>query len=137
MALLSTAASVSRWMAGVANAITGVVLPAGCRLCEKLLVHSSRLPICDRCLASFRTITAQICPLCGQPLTFAELQDDEFEYCRECQAHRFAFTMARSFGIHQDSLVRAILLMKYERLEPLGEWFAKRLSEMDAPNRVL
>jgi len=68
--------------------------------------------------------------LCGQPLSPAELQDGEFEVCRDCQEHRYNFQVARSFGVYGESLVRAILLLKYERIEPLGGWFAKRLAEV-------
>jgi predicted amidophosphoribosyltransferase len=57
-------------------------------------------------------------------MTLAELQDDEFDFCRECQEHRFAFQISRSFGSYGELLVRAVLLLKYERIEPLGIWFA-------------
>ena len=57
-------------------------------------------------------------------MTLAELQDDEFDFCRECQEHRFAFQTSRSFGSYGELLVRAVLLLKYERIEPLGIRFA-------------
>jgi ComF family protein len=33
-------------------------------------------------------------------------------------------------------VVRAILLLKFEQIEPLGAWFAERLAEMVSPDRV-
>lgn len=36
--------------------------------------------------------------------------------------------MARSFGAYTPGMARAILLLKYGRLAPLGAWFAKRLA---------
>jgi competence protein ComFC len=40
------------------------------------------------------------------------------------------FERARSYGQYEGALVRAILLLKYGRSEPLGRWFAERLLEV-------
>ncbi|HEY2459067.1 MAG TPA: ComF family protein [Candidatus Acidoferrum sp.] len=130
MSLFPSSASLSRFISNLAGAVSSIALPAGCRLCDTLLLHSSRLPVCDACLSSFPPLTGQTCPVCGQAMTLAELQDDQFDFCRDCQEHRFAFQISRSFGIYRESLVRAVLLLKYERVEPLGVWFAKRLHEL-------
>jgi ComF family protein len=50
--------------------------------------------------------------------------------CTDCQQHRFAFQFARSHGLYEGELVRAILLLKHEGIEPLGAWFADRLAEV-------
>jgi competence protein ComFC len=55
--------------------------------------------------------------------------DGNESVCRECRERGFAFDAARSFGIDDRVLARAIVLMKYERIEPLGVWFAKQLVE--------
>jgi predicted amidophosphoribosyltransferase len=55
--------------------------------------------------------------------------DGDESACRECRERGFAFDAARSFGIYDGVLARAIVLMKYERIEPLGVWFAKQLVE--------
>jgi competence protein ComFC len=49
--------------------------------------------------------------------------------CRACQQHTYAFKRARTFGIYEGGLARAILLLKWERIEPLAAWFAARLAE--------
>ena len=36
----------------------------------------------------------------------------------------------RSYGIYNGTLVRAILMLKFEEIRPLGEWFAGRLAEL-------
>jgi competence protein ComFC len=51
-------------------------------------------------------------------------------FCRDYREKRFAFQLARSFGLYEGTLVRAILLLKYERMEPLGVWFAEQLAEV-------
>jgi ComF family protein len=42
----------------------------------------------------------------------------------------YAFDRARSFAVYEDGLVEAILLLKFEQIEPLGAWFAERLAEV-------
>ena len=58
-----------RLLQSVSGAMASVLFPGGCRLCEQLLTHALRLPICETSLASFSEIGPSICPLCGQPLT--------------------------------------------------------------------
>src|SRR6267378_1337877 len=50
--------------------------------------------------------------------------------CPACQDRTDAFDRARSFAVYQNAVVRAILLLKFEQIEPLGAWFEKRLAEM-------
>jgi ComF family protein len=120
---------VARWLESLAGALSSVLFPSGCRLCEALLTRADRLPVCDSCLKSFRELPQEICDRCGQPWTESGDVDGDESVCRECQERGFAFDAARSFGIYEGSLARAIVLMKYERIEPLGGWFAKRLLE--------
>jgi len=43
----------------------------------------------------------------------------------------------RSFALHENAVVRAILLLKFEQIEPLESWLADRLAEMgDAEGRL-
>ena len=37
------------------------------------------------------------------------------------------FDRARSFAEYKSALIRAIILLKFEQIEPLGRWFADRL----------
>ncbi len=50
--------------------------------------------------------------------------------CPPCQDKTYAFARARSFAVYQGAVVRAILLLKFEQIEPLGAWFAERLTEL-------
>jgi predicted amidophosphoribosyltransferase len=81
-------------------------------------------------LSSFAEIPPGSCDLCGLPGTF----DPEFPQvtalCADCQQRRFAFQMARSFGFYEEALARAIVLLKYEEITPLGKWFAQRLAQL-------
>ncbi|HTF26239.1 MAG TPA: hypothetical protein VK937_20380 [Candidatus Limnocylindria bacterium] len=39
-------------------------------------------------------------------------------------------TGREAIAVHEDAVVRAILLLKLEQIEPLGEWFAEGLAEL-------
>jgi predicted amidophosphoribosyltransferase len=46
------------------------------------------------------------------------------------RAKFFAFDSARSFALYDDALIEAVLLLKYEEVTRLGDWFAARLAEI-------
>jgi competence protein ComFC len=116
------------WLAATSDAIVSVFFPAECRICTNLLVTASRVPICDLCLASFEGMPERKCEICGQPLPSLTPAEDERIFCRACQLKTYAFERARSFGMYEKALVRAILMLKFEQMEPLGAWFAERLA---------
>jgi len=132
-----TRRGVSRWLAEAGDALASVFLPAGCRLCERLLVRATRLPICDDCLASFSRIGANIWQVCGLPIEseFASGSEDEptlnFDpLCAACRLQAFRFDRARSAFRYEDALVRAVIMLKFEEMDPLADWFANQLYEL-------
>ena len=134
----------SRWFREIASAITSVVFPAGCRICEKILASSSRIPICEACLSSFTTITEINCEICGRPSETGLVNSaadpnlpprpTRCHDCLDLDCPRFAFQRARSWALYHEALISAILLLKFERIQPLGYFFAERLAEMICSN---
>jgi len=118
------------WLAEVGDAVVSVFFPAGCRICERLLTTASRVPICDQCLESFERVPDILCEVCGRPLPGLARNPEQPLVCPACQDKTYAFDRARSFAMYQGALVRAILLLKFEQIEPLGAWFAQRLAEL-------
>ncbi|HVS87737.1 MAG TPA: ComF family protein [Candidatus Acidoferrum sp.] len=122
------------WLAEACDAIVSVFFPAGCRICEQLLTRASRVPICGECLASFVPVAEKVCEICGRPVPAAT--DTERQLCPICREQPgqekriYAFDRARSYAAYDGALVRAILLLKFARMEPLGAWFAERLVEV-------
>jgi len=122
--------AVRGWLAEASDAVVSVFFPALCRICDKLLVGASRVPFCEDCLNSFAAPLEKKCEVCGQALGWMSTREGEPLVCRACQQKTYAFERARSYGIYEGALVRAILLLKWERMEPLGAWFAQRLAEL-------
>ena len=107
-----------------------IFFAAGCRLCDELVADARRVPICDHCVSQFQPILPGYCEKCGLPATFDPEFPKETAYCADCQEHRFGFDLARSYGYYEGTLSRAVVLLKHEEIEPLGQWFANRLAEL-------
>jgi len=118
------------WLAEISDALVSMVFPSGCRICERLLTTGSRVPLCEECLSSFERVPSIICQVCGRPLPGLARKEGEPLLCPACQGRTYAFDRARSFALYKDAVVRAILLLKFEQIEPLGAWFAGQLAEM-------
>jgi ComF family protein len=50
------------------------------------------------------------------------------ELCRLCRSNLYAFERARSFAHYNEAMAGAILLLKYEQVTGLTDWFAERLA---------
>jgi ComF family protein len=118
------------WLAEVSDAVVSVFFPAGCRICDWLLTGASRLPICGDCLSSFARVHGIACQVCGRPLARLGQAEGEPLLCPACHDKTYAFDRARSLALYEGALVHAILLLKFEHIGPLGEWFSERLGEV-------
>ena len=123
------------WLTAASDALVSVIFPSDCRLCGELLVDSRRVPICLKCLDSFARLPSTVCEICGCLLSGLQLKEAQPRLCPACQNKTYGFDCARSFAIYQGPLVRAILLLKFEQMEPLGTWFAERLAEVTSSER--
>lgn len=119
---------VGGWLGGASDAVVSVFFPARSRICNKLLVPSSCVPISEPCLNSFAAL-AEKCEVSGEALGWLMHGEGEPLVCRACQQKTYAFERARSHGICDGLLAKAILLLKRERMKALPAWFAERLAE--------
>ncbi len=118
------------WIAGVLDAAGSILFPAPCRICDQLLTRTSLLPLCEACLASFEPLPQKVCDVCGRPLDAFPGMEDERLLCPFCRQKAYGFDRARSYAVYDGALLRAILLLKFEEMAPLGSWFADRLAEV-------
>lgn len=128
-ALGYTSKGVRQWLMEASSAVVSVFFPSECRICKQLLTSASRIPICEGCLISFEAPAGRKCEVCGQAIGWA-IPEGERLLCYACRQNTYAFQCARSYGIYEGSLVSAILLLKWERIDPLGRWFGERLATL-------
>jgi ComF family protein len=112
------------------GALASVVFPGPCRICSHALTNASRVPICPECLDGFIRIGQPLCACCGRPWDFEPVLPVSELLCRLCRVKFFAFDRARNFAVYDDALIEAVLLLKYDEVTRLGDWFAARLAEL-------
>jgi ComF family protein len=141
-----------RVLQGALDALAALVFPAPCRICEATLLTASHIPVCAECLASLAPFTGPQCRQCGRPYgahmqpevgsrksevgpqtsVRATLDALQAPLCHLCRRGVYAFDVARSYAPYNDAMVRAIVLLKYHAVTPLGDWFGARLAELAA-----
>lgn len=129
------------------DALASVLFAAPCRICDAPLLNASRIPICESCLALFVPIAEPLCACCGRPQPPTALQSAPqpassqpdtpaptaaAALCRLCRARTFAFARARNWAVYNESLTAAVMLLKYEEVTRLGDWFAANLAQLHA-----
>lgn len=136
-----------QWVADTGDALVSVFFPGGCRLCERLLTHASRLPICEECLGSFPALPASVCAICGSPALAATTlpgrtaagslgpgaspaREADPQTCLACAERTYRFECARSYAAYRGVLVRAVVLLKFERIEPLAAYFGEQVASV-------
>jgi ComF family protein len=124
--------SVRSHFRGMCEALASLVFPAPCRICERILDTGSPIPFCHACMAALtQTLPEPLCAQCGRPIvSTAVVEGISLPLCHFCRKGMYAFDFARSFGAYTPRLSRAILLLKYGNVAPLGAWFARRLADL-------
>lgn len=121
------------WLRYVRSALLSVFFPAGCRICDRMLTEPTRIPICNECLGSFQQIHGTVCDKCGAPVENAPVENNRVFICPRCTSpdHRIlAFDRVRFWSFYDGAMVQAILFLKFENIDPLGELFARMLAEL-------
>src|SRR3990172_826547 len=112
------------------NALASLVFPAPCRICETTLLTASRIPVCPDCLASMRPLAGPACQHCGRPFASVQAESATQPLCHLCRRDVYGFDLARSYAPYEGAMIRAITLLKYSAVAPLGDWFGARLAEL-------
>jgi ComF family protein len=114
------------------EALASLVFPAPCRICAQMLDTGSRIPFCHACIAVLaQTLAEPLCSQCGRPIVSTAVADSQSSpLCHLCRLHTYDFDAARSFGPYTLPMSRAILMLKYGEVTPLGAWFARHLARL-------
>jgi ComF family protein len=120
------------------DAVSCVIFPSQCRLCNQPLLHLSTAPICAVCWADLpQQIPDNLCALCGERLSVGGLRfattsaartSDTGNLCHLCERARPPFQLAVAYGEYEGTLRALIHLLKYEHIPtiagPLGTLLA-------------
>jgi competence protein ComFC len=117
------------WRQGL-DALVSLAVPAPCRICQDTLVTANRVPVCPPCLERIPRLEGPVCSHCGRFFPSGVPAGVAEPLCQLCRRNVYAFACARSFAIYERETVKAITLLKYEAVVPLGSWFAERLFEL-------
>ncbi len=132
------------WLAEAGGALGSIVLPAGCRLCEQLLTGTSRLPVCEDCLASFSRIRGSLLPRVRVPIDAVSGDEDSggelFEdVCVACRSEKLHFDADRlvevvrehGMALEADAIIPVPLqkIRRRERGFNQAELLSKRLAK--------
>jgi ComF family protein len=111
------------------EALASLVFPAPCRNCARMLDTGTRVPFCHACLTALtQALPEPLCGQCGRPVVSTVVADSvSFPLCHLCRRGAYDFDFVRSFAGYTPSMARAILMLKYGEVTPLGSWFANQL----------
>jgi competence protein ComFC len=114
------------------DALASLVFPAPCRICARMLDTGSRIPFCHACVAVLAQKLAQpLCAQCGRPIVSNTVAEGgSLPNCHLCRLGTYDFDLARSYGPYTLPMSRAILMLKYGEVTPLGGWFARNLARL-------
>src|ERR1700674_649519 len=114
------------------EALASLVFPAPCRICARLLDTGNRIPFCRACIAALKqTLPEPQCARCARPIISSAVTEGVAPpQCHLCRLGAYDLDFVRSFGAYSPSMARAILMLKYGEITPLGGWFANQLAKV-------
>jgi ComF family protein len=114
------------------EALASLVFPAPCRICARMLDTGDRIPFCRACVVALtQTLPEPLCARCGRPIVSSAVTGGvSAPLCHLCRLGAYDFDFARSFGAYTPPMARAVLMLKYGEITPLGGWFAKHLAQL-------
>jgi len=100
-----------------------MAFPSDCRVCNRPLLRSTILPICDECRVSVSAQTTALCHQCGEALDMENVRIAPAEglLCAPCRAVPPMFERAVAYAVYRDELREMIHLLKYERMRGVAK----------------
>lgn len=97
------------------NKLLNTLFPESCPLCDNPSLDHKTAPICTECWQTIRPYTGPQCSTCGTPLV-----SDLSVACGDCIKERPAYETARSYGLYEGALKKAINLFKFYSIKRLA-----------------
>jgi len=97
-----------------------------------MLDTGCRVPLCHACITLLeQRLPDTTCARCGRPGILVSVAANHGPpLCQLCRRGIYDFDIARSFGAYTPAMARAILLLKYSNVTPLGKFFAEGLATL-------
>jgi ComF family protein len=120
----------------VLDDLVATAFPSDCRVCNRPLLRSTILPICNRCRASVQPQAMAICQHCGEALDIdmesarlASQHMDEGLLCDGCRNDPPKFERAVAYAVYRKEVREMIHLLKYERMSGVAKLLGPMLAE--------
>ncbi|KPK02524.1 MAG: hypothetical protein AMK71_01875 [Nitrospira bacterium SG8_35_4] len=110
------------------DAVLSILFPETCPVCLKKSQDHATAPICNECWKTIVPYTGPMCQRCGRPLV-----SDSATICGGCLEAEPAFEYARSFGLYDGVLRKAINHLKYYGTRRLAGPLADMMIRMPLP----
>ena len=111
------------------NRLLNILFPESCPVCKGPASDHKTAPVCSGCWQSIKPYTGPKCRKCGRPLS-----SDASTVCGDCLQDEPVFESARSFGLYDGALRKAINLLKYHNVKRLSGPLADILLRMEIPS---
>lgn len=98
------------------NKFLNILFPETCPICKMPAKSHSTAPICADCWQTVSPYGGPVCRRCGKPLVSGVSTT-----CGECLQDEPSFVYARSFGLYEGILRKAINLLKYHNVKRLSK----------------
>lgn len=110
------------------NNFLNILFPETCPVCQHPAKDHYTAPICSDCWQAVSPYEGPMCRRCGKPLV-----SDVSTTCGECLEDEPAFLFARSFGLYEGVLKKAISLLKFYGIKRLSRPLSDVMSQLKIP----
>ena len=110
------------------NKFLNILFPETCPVCQHPAEDHKTAPICSDCWQTVSPYEGPMCRRCGKPLV-----SDVSTTCGECLEDEPAFSYARSFGLYEGVLKKAISLLKFYGIKRLSKPLSDIIFHIEMP----
>ncbi len=110
------------------NRFLNILFPESCTVCEKPATDRRTAPICFACWQTIAPYRGNICRKCGKPVVSGTPLT-----CGECLKDEPLFKSARSFGLYDGVLKKAINQFKYNRIKRIAQPLSDKILQTKLP----
>ncbi|MBI5058014.1 MAG: ComF family protein [Nitrospirae bacterium] len=111
------------------NNFLNTLFPETCPVCQNRAQDHVTAPICSDCWQEVSPYKGPLCRRCGKPLVSGESAT-----CGECIQDEPAFVYARSFGLYEGALKKAINLLKFYGIKRLSKPLSDIITQIKLPH---